>query len=455
MNLYHNYFKYILGELIPELNVGKLKLIPSNGARTHQNQESKIADKTHSRKLIYIKGGDLIEKISIWNELSFEVQVDIDKADHFYKELNILKSQLQIIAHFSSSKKPAILYYPEDRTLYFFFDFEKLVNKLSMLEDEWGKVDRHGRFLANFHTAESRWKFPILEIMGKLIRDTFGFLNNEKKGGIIITHDVDRVGLEPFLFFKNILHLKPTNSFAFNGGKKMLSPVFDTLININSKYNIKPIWFLLSGNYSFRRYGNRYSLESNKAKKLMALLKVNKEAIGLHTSYYAAFNTRKCFMEKECLENIYGLPIIINRNHYLRFDIRKSIHIYEHCGFIADTTIGYSDANGFRAGICRLFHLWNYKTEKISDILEAPLLFMDSVHQNDLAESWNDIKRVLYWIKKMRGYGTILFHPDFFASSQENLVFYESFIKESQRLNISFLSIEDVLASRKPLKSKK
>lgn len=448
MNSHQEYFKYILGELIPEIKEEKIKIIGLNSS-DYKNRKREDSSNELLRKLIFIRGGNSIDKLKLGNNRSFEVQVDIKKANQLYKELNDLKSKFQVLAHFIMSNMPAILFHPKYRALYLLFDFEKLVCKLSMLEDEQKKVKSQGRFQASFHSEESRWKIPVLDILGKIIRDTMGFAENGKKWGIVMTHDVDRIGVEPFLFFKNLLHLKKIKTFILSKEKDYIFRSFETLKNINQKYEIKPIWFFLSGNYSFRRYGNRYNSDSKKAKEILALVKIKNGTVGLHTSFYRAFNTNKCLEEKESLEKIYGQSIIINRNHYMRFDIKKSIAVYEYCGFKADSTIGYSDANGFRAGLCRPFHPWNYKTENISKILEVPLLFMDAVHKKDLAESWNDIKRVLHWIKKMRGCGTILFHPCLFAENQENRAFYESFIQESQRLNIPFLSIDDVLANRK------
>jgi len=107
--------------------------------------------------------------------------------------------------------------------------------------------------------------------------------------------------------------------------------------------------------------------------------------------------------------------------------------------------MGYSDANGFRAGLCQPFRPWNYESGRISKILEIPLLYMDSVKSDDLAESWNDLQRVVYWVKEIRGCGTILFHPCSLANNRENQEFYANAIRECQRLDIPFISIDDIL----------
>ena len=343
------------------------------------------------------------------------------------------------------SKKPAILFQPEERTLYLLFDLEKLICSQSTLEDEFGKVDRHGRFLASFHQSEVRWKIPALEVLGKLVRESFGFSDRGIKSGIVMTHDVDRVSVEPFLFMKNIIAKQKIEKFAFTDEKDYLFQNVRALLDIDSENAVKPVWFFLSGNYSFRRYGNRYNSNSSKARKLIAAIAHRGQSIGLHTSYYGAFDPQRSLREKRNLEGLCGMPIYLNRCHYLRFEMRKSIALFEKCGLTLDSTMGYSDANGFRSGLCRPFHPWNHEEGKISEILEIPLLFMDSVHSGNAAESWNDIRRILYWVNEVRGCGAILFHPYSLASNKDIKALDKDVIEECHRLNIPFLSIDDVV----------
>jgi hypothetical protein len=260
-----------------------------------------------------------------------------------------------------------------------------------------------------------------------------------------MTHDVDRVALEPLLLVKSLLGNRRILKRTLHYRNDYLFNYIINLIDFDGEQGIKAIWFLLSGNYSLRRYGNRYNNKSRKARELINSLKHNNQEIGLHTSYYSAFDSEKSSREKKRLEKICGTFVSYNRNHYLRFDIRRSLEIYEKCDFKVDSTIGYPDVNGFRTGLCRAFHPWNYRAGRMSKVLEIPLLFMDSVHRNDLAESWNDVERVLSWIDQVKGCGTVLFHPCFLAERKENQEFYEGFIQKCNRMNIPFLSVNEVL----------
>ena len=438
------YFLYILNKILPEIEEEKLRIQSYEGIPDSATPDNGKPPDTVLGTVIFIKGCTGREKIVLSDGHAIEVK-SVNNARKIFEDLGVSPPECVEIISFVPSQYPAVLFHPEKKTLYCLFDLEELILRLSRLEDETGLRDRHGRFLSSYHVNKSRWEIPILDVIGKVIRDTFGFSTIKRKYGVIMTHDVDRVAVEPTLFIKNIIEKKKIERFSLTDEKDCLFQNLMELVDIDSKYAIKSTWFLLSGNYSLRRYGNRYSTNSSKVKKLIAATRRNCQPVGLHTSFYGAFDFKQTLKEKKLLEKLSGQPICLNRNHYLRFDIRKPIAIYENCGFKADASMGYSDANGFRAGLCQPFRPWNYESGKISIILEIPLLYMDSVKSDNLAESWNDLQRVLYWVKETRGCGSILFHPCSLANNRENKEFYVSTIRECKRLDIPFVSIDTML----------
>ena len=433
------YFRYILGEIIPESREWEIKTVGESGS----------LDLSSTKKLPLVihvgnKPDAVFRPITIIGKYKSLVSSS-DPLGDLVNGFHANQSRGNILATFDPDGSPALVFYPEVNTFYCMFDLEELVCRLSMLQDESGVKDRHGRFLAQYHPNEDRWKVPLLESLGKSMREAVRLPDYRKKWGILMTHDVDRVTVEPTLLIRNFILYRKITKFSLNVEKDMLYSNLKRLAEIDKQQGIESAWFFLSGPYSVRRHGNRYGSDSMKVRKLIEKVIENGHAIGLHMSFYAAFNLLQSQRETEGLKRIYGQAILLNRNHYLRFNMRKSIPLYEKSGFSVDSTLGYSDANGFRAGLCRPFQLWNYETRKKSNVVEVPLLFMDSVHSNNLAESWNDLNRVLRWVKETRGCGTILFHPCSMADNRENQQFYLDAIRECQRLDIPFLSIDDVL----------
>jgi hypothetical protein len=449
MNNDKKYFSEVFCETLPQLKFKQIAAISSRDSgdkRLTANASSKVEPK---KKIYYIEGGNKIDSVDIQPANEISIQIDPAAINRFYLENEAIASNGKILAAFNMANKPAIIHDGQKESIYFLFDLQKLFCGLSRMEHEYAKADKHGRFLASYLSQESKWKYPILDIISELIQDNLDLSKRKAEYGIVLTHDVDRIGTEPLLALKNVFSRKKLSLARFDASKDTLFRKICEIAEIDVKNKIRSLWFFLSGRYSFRRYGNRYSIDSSKARSFISVLKRHHLSFGLHTSYYAAFNSNAMLTEKNSLARLSGRPIVFNRNHYLRFDIGRSVPSYEDCKMRVDSTIGFADKNGFRSALARPFYLWNAKANRQSSVLELPLLFMDSVHGKDLASSWDDITRILYWIKRVRGLGAFLFHPCFLAQNGENGEFYLNFIQECRRLDIPFVSADNMIANRR------
>ena len=80
--------------------------------------------------------------------------------------------------------------------------------------------------------------------------------------------------------------------------------------------------------------------------------------IGLHASYSAAFDAAQIAAEKAALERL-GATLHGQRYHYLRVDPHTNLAPLAELGFAYDSSLGFSDALGFRAGIAHPFRPWS------------------------------------------------------------------------------------------------
>lgn len=444
MQAEENYFLYILNRIILGTDDEKITLLRFGSVGEYQKHQERNALGNNSPRILFTEDNTCVKEINLSDGYTIDVRSK-DELAHWYDTLEIDITRNKVWAAFMSDGSPAIVFQPEKKRLCCLFDLKELVMRISCLKDETDRKDNHGRFLSRYHKNRSRWKIPMLEVLGKLIRSSFGFKTNESSFGVLMTHDVDWVSVEPIWFIRNLLKKTRFEPIVFNAENDYLYQNVKRLIEWDYEKEIRSTWYFMSGSYSFRRYGNRYSSKSRKLKKLIPILINRGHSLGLHTSYYGGFDVKKSQSQKEGLEKIIGREVAYNRNHYLRFDRIKSISLYEACGFKADSTMGYSDANGFRAGLCRPFYPWNYESKRVSNVVEIPLLFMDSVNSDNLPESWNDLKRILTWIKEVKGCGSLLFHPSNLASDPQRKEFYFEAIKECRRMNIPFLAIDNIL----------
>jgi hypothetical protein len=138
--------------------------------------------------------------------------------------------------------------------------------------------------------------------------------------------------------------------------------------------------------------------------------------IGLHGSYTAADDPARLADEKAQLEALAG-PVAGHRYHYLRGDPHRNI---AQLPFRYDTTLGFPDALGFRAGIARPFHPWDFERDAPADVLEIPLAAMDATlaEERYLGLSAKRAKprlnALLDWAAANGGVFAVLWHPDRF-----------------------------------------
>ncbi|MCD8480681.1 MAG: hypothetical protein LRZ88_11030 [Candidatus Cloacimonetes bacterium] len=97
----------------------------------------------------------------------------------------------------------------------------------------------------------------------------------------------------------------------------------------------------------------------------------------MHGSPDSAFNLS--VLNKE-LDNLRGLGFNPTgfRTHYLHFDYQKSFSVLEAAGIKYDSTLGYWENIGFRAGISFPFYPFNIKENRPFRVLEIPLIVMDT-----------------------------------------------------------------------------
>jgi hypothetical protein len=158
--------------------------------------------------------------------------------------------------------------------------------------------------------------------------------------------------------------------------------------------------------------------ERLRPKLVEALLEAGAE-VGLHGSYLAAEDLGRLAGEKETLDAL-GAPVEGQRYHYLRVDPHRNLVPLGGLGFRYDTTLGFPDALGFRAGIAHPFRPWDFEREEPAGIVEVPLAAMDATLAEEryqglsAAEAKPQLLSLLDWAAEHGGGFSILWHPDRF-----------------------------------------
>ena len=107
------------------------------------------------------------------------------------------------------------------------------------------------------------------------------------------------------------------------------------------------------------------------------------DEVGLHPSYTASERPALIREERERLEALAGGEIRGVRFHYLRHDAHATLPELDRLGFAYDSSQGYADRPGMRAGLSFPYRPYDVAADRPLDMLELPLVVMDATLAED------------------------------------------------------------------------
>jgi hypothetical protein len=202
------------------------------------------------------------------------------------------------------------------------------------------------------------------------------------------------------------------------GGPNPLDQML-SLIDAESGRDITATYFILVRNLH-RRDGN-YDISSARVLDLLRLLGRSSMEVAVHGSY-TSNETRRGLSEEFELLTRSGFRPSGNRQHWLRFRLEQLIPAVEQAGAAYDSSIGWSDQIGFRAGASFAFPPYHFGEERPATFLEIPLAVMDqSVMRIPGGESewFASLSRLLTVSRSYPSAAiSMLWHPTAFGGAQ-------------------------------------
>jgi len=194
---------------------------------------------------------------------------------------------------------------------------------------------------------------------------------------------------------------------------------FESWMELEGKLGVRSTFFVMEGP-RWARYGRRY--DTRKLGPVLRELSEGGWEIGLHGSYYSCGDATRLKDEKDALEEIAGTRVLGNRQHYLRFIPEVSFRCYERAGFLYDSTLGYNEVVGYRAGTSLPFRPYDPERGRM-EVLELPLGIQD-VAVEETEEAFGLAERV----REGGGMLSLLWHQSAFYRSP----LYEELIRWAQ-----------------------
>ncbi len=207
----------------------------------------------------------------------------------------------------------------------------------------------------------------------------------------MVTHDIDFIekykSIKSFFRFmaRAIFKGEPVKEII-NQYRKVRRDITDDPYNTFSELLLertgieKRIYFLMGGNH---KYDNTYSIKHPSFLEALSLSKERGYEIGIHPSYESWTTKEMIIKEKSRLERCLNEEIFKSRQHFLHFDISKTPEVLLEAGIVEDSSLGFTQYIGFRCGTGFPYYLFDFNKESKSELLEVPLVFMDSAAINE------------------------------------------------------------------------
>jgi hypothetical protein len=308
--------------------------------------------------------------------------------------------------------------------------------------------DIHGRFPSSASQAyqSAFLDRPIVDEYGFAFEQVIsallpGWRTESRMLRVLVSHDVDHVGL-PFSIRKTAGHIfRRWNVVA--AVRDLLSitlpvaPAYLALVTwmveMESARELDcEVYWKSSGAGEF---DSGYDISSPLIYRVVQSLRHGGIRQGIHPSYDTFRDADLIRSEAERLSNILGETIIDSRQHYLRWDHETWDH-YETAGLGCDSTIGYADQVGFRAGTCLPYQPWMFSLNRASKVIEIPLVVMDQVLLNMSADdALQTVSDLISRCRNVGGVFTLLWH-------NSNVV--------ATRHRRLYTTVLDLLAAEKP-----
>jgi len=291
--------------------------------------------------------------------------------------------------------------------------------------------DAHNRFpdelslsqRLNFHQR------PVVDEYSTMLVNIFrNFninVNTQGEYRLLFTHDVDEIlrfssfyrflrALAGDLIYRKSLpvFLNTVKDYLKIVGNLRKDPYdkFDYLMDLSERHNIYSYFFFIPGKSGEADF--RYDISSEKVQKIIKYISERGHYTGIHGSYRSYDNLDYFRQERRRLKDI--LPAVnINRQHYLRFAIPDTWQLLENAGIKSDTTIGFSNDWGFRAGTSHRFPVFNILTREKLNLTEYPLVAMDTalkLRYSNLGSMFREVEKAYALVKKYKGAFVLLWH---------------------------------------------
>lgn len=400
-----------------------------------------------NRNLIYdMTISDDFKEVSIcFKETNKRIKFNLVEENDWYDLIKSNHKEIHWINNARDTDKIPILFWVDENLPFINLTSDEIIFNGDIISSSFFMLSRWEERLATQKDKHERFRFidsvaykynfitiPIVDeyaiLLRKYLQILFPNINlGKNEFHVKLSHDIDDIRR-----FKNVIHsirtfggdlfknksldlvlksLKEYKNSVKNPEKDPYFLAIYDLAKFSIENNIDSAFYFKTSDKS--KYDTGYIIEDY-VKDCIFFLKEQGLEIGFHPGYYTFKNYDKFIEEKERLDNILGDTNYGGRQHYLRFDVNTTWKYWEKARLKYDSTVGYTEQEGFRCGVCHPFRPFDIDEDRELDIIEIPLIVMDvtlrSYRNLTVKQGLNSILDLINKCKEVEGVFTLLWH---------------------------------------------
>ena len=248
--------------------------------------------------------------------------------------------------------------------------------------------DEHGRFPSarSLAARDNYLDRPIVDEYGLALERVLvtldpGFHSGERKLRVKVSHDVDLVGI-PFSIRETAMQLVARRNpgtalrdfFSFTGSEPGSLRQVMEICEETAARGLRSALYWKASQRS--RFDSGYDIGDARIAKVIDWARLRSIEMGVHPGYGTYLHEDELRSEIERCRRAIGCDRPGGRQHYLRWSPATWEH-WEQCGLAYDSSVGYADCAGFRAGTSVPYRPWLWNKNRRAELLEVPLILMD------------------------------------------------------------------------------
>jgi hypothetical protein len=287
-------------------------------------------------------------------------------------------------------------------------------------ESSCDTLDEHGRFPASASIAVKQdfVERPIIDEHGYAFQQALsalipGWRPTQRPLYLKLTHDIDDVGI-PFQLRTSLAHaVKRGRPLAT--ARDSLARVTNVnpaelhavrmLQEISKLKGLRSAYFWKAS--SITQHDSGYDPNHPKIQRVIRYLREQGCELGAHPGYKTFRDRTNLAAEIERLKDCLGVTALGGRQHYLRWT-PLTWQDWEACGLHYDSSVGFADRFGFRAGTSVPYRPWCFAENRELDLIEVPLILMDCTPVKYMSLSLQQARtRILAMVRRMEHTGGV------------------------------------------------